>query len=165
MDAKEMKALNWFFDVTIWIKLVNAALETIGGLVFLFAKPSTINNVILQLTQHELVQDPRDMFANFMRHQASLLTIHGEQFAAFFLLSHGIIKGGLLIALLQKRLWAYPVAITVFIGFIVYQLYQYVVGGSPWLIALTALDVIVVILTYIEYNNLKNKQEKSNVSK
>ena len=149
------KKLLEIFDAGVYLKLINAILEVFGGFIFLFSKPSSINNIVLRLTQHELIQDPRDFVANFLRHQVSLLTGRSELFTAFFLLSHGIIKGFLLVALLQKKLWAYPTAIVVFLGFIVYQLYQFLIGGSPWLIVLTVLDVIVVILTYLEYNNIK----------
>lgn len=146
------------FDTGVYLKLANALLEILGGFIFLFAKPTSINNLVLRLTQHELIQDPKDVIANFLRHQVVSLTGKSELFTAFFLLSHGLIKGFLLIALLQKRLWAYPTAIVVFLGFIVYQMYQYAIGGSAWLIALSLLDIIVVILTYLEYNNIKSKK-------
>ena len=157
MEANEKRIFHDAFDISVYLKLANATLEILGGFIFLFEEPSKINSLILRLTQHELIQDPKDLVANFLRHQAASLTISGEIFTALFLLSHGIIKVFLLVALLKRKLWAYPTAIAVFLGFIAYQLYQYSVGGNIWLIALSVLDLAVVILTLVEYNNIKKE--------
>lgn len=155
MKTEEQRIFHDAFDIGMYLKLTNATLEILGGFVFLFAKPSTLNILVLRLTQHELVQDPHDLVANFLRHQAAHLSINAQFFTAIFLLSHGVIKTLLIVALLRRKLWAYPSAIFVFSGFIAYQMYQYAVGGSVWLIALSLVDLIVVILTYTEYNNIK----------
>jgi len=55
-------------------------------------------------------------------------------------------------------LWAYPVAIGVFATFSVYQMYRYVIQPSGWLIALTVLDVIVILLTWAEWHRLTNER-------
>ena len=69
-----------------------------------------------------------------------------------------MIKVLLVYALLRRKLWAYPVAIGVFAGFSVYQMYRYVIQPSGWLIALTVLDVIVILLTWAEWHRLTNER-------
>lgn len=155
--ANKGKLIFEFFEVGMVLKLINAAIETIGGLVFLVVKPATWQRLILQLTQHELATDPRDVVANYFRHISSSLTIGGVHFTGLFLLSHGIIKLALVYGLLKKILWVYPVAIIVFSGFIVYQMYGFTLNHSLWLLTLSVLDLLVVILTYLEYNNIKKK--------
>ena len=76
-------------------------------------------------------------------------------FAAAYLLWHGVVKVGLVAALLLKRRWAYPAAIIAFFLFLVYQLYRYTHTRSPALLALSIVDVIVITLTWIEYKRLK----------
>ncbi len=77
-----------------------------------------------------------------------------ERFAAIYLASHGVVKGVLVYALLREKLWAFPWAIGVFAAFGVYQIYRYVVEPSAWLIALTVLDVAVILLTRAEWRRV-----------
>jgi uncharacterized membrane protein len=68
-----------------------------------------------------------------------------------YLLSHGIIKIILVVALLQQRLWAYPWLIVFLSIFIVYQIYRLVLHLSLGLLALTLFDIFIVALTVLEY--------------
>jgi uncharacterized membrane protein len=60
-------------------------------------------------------------------------------FAAVFLLWHGVIKVGLVWALLRKQWWAYPLAIVAFGLFLAYQVYRYFHTRSVWLLVLSIL--------------------------
>jgi uncharacterized membrane protein len=83
------------------------------------------------------------------------LSPQSQLFAAAYLLTHGVVKVLLVWALLRKKLRAYPAAIAVFTAFGVYQMYRYVLSPSFSMIALTVLDVIVIVLTWTEYGRLK----------
>jgi uncharacterized membrane protein len=107
------------------------------------------------LTQEELVEDPRDVIANYLLHSAQNLSIGTQLFVAFYLLSHGSIKLWLIIGLLRQKLWYYPTAIVVFGLFIVYQLYRFSFTHSAWLLLITEVDVIVIALTWHEYKYLR----------
>ncbi|WP_229517240.1 DUF2127 domain-containing protein [Paraburkholderia terrae] len=63
--------------------------------------------------------------ANFLLHTVQLLPIGAQKFAAIYLLGHGMKKLWLIVGLLRKRLWYYPVSMTVFGLFIAYQVYRY----------------------------------------
>ena len=82
------------------------------------------------------------------------LSAHAERFAAIYLLSHGIVKGVLVLGLLREQLWAFPSAIAVFTGFGVYQIVQYIKQPSIWMIVLTVLDVFVILLTWFEWQRV-----------
>jgi len=148
------------FEVGMGLKLVNAVLEIVGGTLFFFVKPGTWQSLVLRLTQHELLTDPRDLVANYLRNVSAGLTLRGAHFTGLFLFSHGIIKVFLIYGLLKRILWVYPVAVATFSGFIVYQIYRYTISGSPWLIVLSLFDLVIVILTILEYNNLKREGAK-----
>ena len=75
--------------------------------------------------------------------------------AAIYLFGHGVIKLWIIIGLLRKKLWYYPVAMIVFGLFIVYQLYRYTFTHSFLLLLITALDFIVIGLTWHEYRHLR----------
>ena len=71
-------------------------------------------------------------------------------------MSHGVIKLWLIIGLLRRKLWYYPLAIAVFGLFIVYQLYRYSFTNSVWLLVLSAVDAAVIALTWHEYRYLRS---------
>ncbi len=153
------KYWHLLFEIGIFFKGLDGLLEIIGGALAFFIQPSTINTGIRALTQHELSTDPRDKIANYFLGQAAHISHGALIFAGIFLLSHGIIKIFLVINLYWNRIWAYPAAIAVFTGFGIYQMYKYSHTHSFGLLLLTALDAIVVALTwheYLWYNGFKN---------
>ena len=59
-------------------------------------------------------------------------------------------------------MWAYPLAITVFSLFGIYQIFEFTRTGSVWLLVLTLFDIFIIILTgheykYIERTGIKPK--------
>ena len=83
------------------------------------------------------------------------MSVGAQQFAAFYLLSHGVVKTWLIVGLLREKLWYYPVAIVVFVGFVVYQVFRFQVTHSSWLLVLTVVDIVVIWLTWHEYRYLR----------
>jgi uncharacterized membrane protein len=78
-------------------------------------------------------------------------------FGAIYLLAHGAVKIFLVVALLQKRMWAYPTALVVFGAFAVYELYRYTHTHSPVLLVLMAFELFVIWLIWREYGIVKTK--------
>src|SRR6266446_5979802 len=118
------RSLDDTFKITVTIKGIDGALEIIGGIALLFVRPSTIDHVARALTQHELSRDPHDFIARHLLHSAGQLTHGSTLFAAIYLLSHGIAKVVLVVAVLRNQLWAYPAMIVLLGAFIAYQLYR-----------------------------------------
>lgn len=143
------------FKLTVLAKGIDGVLEVIGGFLLLSMNPTRIINIIRLLTQHELSEDPKDLVVNYFIREISKLSLSGQIFGSFYLLSHGIIKIFLVISLLQRRLWAYPTAIIFFTAFMLYQIYRYQYTHSLLLVFLTILDFFVIILTLLEYRNLR----------
>ena len=141
------------FKVSVLLKAANAIAEIIGGTSLLFT--GEITKIVSQMIQREFLEDPRDYVANIAQHYLPYFSEHSQSFAAFYLLSHGVIKIFLAIGLLRNKLWAYPAAIVFFILFILYQVYRYTYTQSSFLILLTIFDLIVVGLTWHEYKIVK----------
>jgi uncharacterized membrane protein len=149
------KLLHEAFDIGIILKGIDGVLEIIGGIILAAVKPSFVNQVVMLLMSHELSEDPRDVFANFLLKTAHDFSLGSRIFGAIYLLSHGVIKVALVYALLKRRLMAYPAAIIFFVFFIIYQVYRYTISHSAWMIALSVLDLFVILLTWWEYRRLK----------
>lgn len=153
-SGNKNRTIHTLFDLSVLAKGLDGLLEIAGGLLLLFVHPDQISGVARALTQHELSEDPRDLVANLLIHSVQHLSSNTKVFAAVFLLWHGLVKVGLVWALLKKHRWAFPLAIVAFGMFVLYQLYRYSNTHSIWLLALSLLDVAVVVLTWLEYRRL-----------
>lgn len=113
--------------------------------------------VVEFFTKDELGEDSRDFIAQYLIKTTSNLSFSGQQFAALYLLSHGVIKFLMVWGLYKRKLWAYPASIVVFSIFIVYQMYRYAYTHSIWLILFSLFDIAVIWLTLHEYSRVKLK--------
>lgn len=143
--------LDRTFEVGIILKGLNGALEIVGGVLLLIVSPATINKMVAALTEGELSGDRRDFFASHLSALAGHLTGSSALFGAFYLLSHGVVKVVLVVAVLKDKIWAYPWMIAFLGAFITYQLYRMTFAPSIGLVALTVFDVFIIWLTYLEY--------------
>ena len=159
MELNE-KILHKIFRTGIFLKGIDGLFEIIGGILLILVKPEIINNFVKLIFQHELLQDPNDLIANFLINLSSHLSLGVQFFAAIYLLSHGIIKFGLIVGLWKRKLRAYILAEIVFTIFVIYQIYRFAFTRSIYLIFLTLLDLIIIILTWWEYKQLKNHSPK-----
>ena len=142
--------LDRTFAVSVVLKGLDGALEMAGGIMLFLVRPSTLNRFMVHLTQHELSQDPHDFIAHRLLRLTGNLN-HTQTFGALYLLSHGVAKVVLVVALLRKQRWAYP-ATLVFLGaFVVYQLYRMTYQPSIGLALLTAFDLFIMWLVWREY--------------
>ena len=147
------KEIHQVFEISIALKAAHGALEVVLGILLFF--PVTIRMLLYTLTQTELIEDPHDYVARGVQHITPFLAPDSSTFAAYYLLSHGVIKLVLAILLYQKKLWAYPLTIASLIGFIAYQVYRYTFTHSLMLIVLTVFDILLIWLIWHEYQTLK----------
>jgi uncharacterized membrane protein len=151
--AREEK-MHLAFEISLVLKGLFALGQITGGIVAFFVSKEFLLRTVSVLTQEELAEDPHDLVANYLLHSAQSLTIGTQVFLALYLLSHGGIKLWLIIGLLREKLWYYPTAIVIFGLFIVYQLYRFSFTHSAWILLVTAVDIIVIALTWHEYKYL-----------
>ncbi|HUY80461.1 MAG TPA: DUF2127 domain-containing protein [Acidobacteriaceae bacterium] len=157
--AKKAHLRELLFRVSVALKGLDALLELVGGAALWVVSPGRIVQWTRLLTQGEISEDPHDLVANFLRHGAGRLSLSGEHFMALYLLVHGVVKGVAVWALLRDKLWAYPMAIVVFGGFIAYQVYWFTLTGGMGLVVLTVFDAVVIWLIWLEYRAVKAKVE------
>jgi len=149
------RLIHGLFDLGALAKGIDGVLEIVGGGLLFVVDPSQLHRVARLLLQHELSEDPDDVVATYLLRTAQHLSPGTQTFAAAYLLWHGVVKVGLVAGLLLRRRWAYPVAIVAFLLFLAYQLYRYTRTFSPELLALSVVDVVIIVLTWLEYARLR----------
>ena len=150
--------IRWFFDISLWLKGIFAFSEIVAGVAAFFVSKDVLVTLTVWVTRDEFAEDPHDALAHYLLRTVENLSITSTTFAGIYLLAHGAVKLWLIVGLLRKRLWYYPVAIVVFALFIVYQLYRYTDTHSVWLLFLTLLDIVVILLTWHEWRYLRSHE-------
>lgn len=153
MFKLQEKNLHKVFVISLILKGLNSLLEIVGGILFLFT--SSVTAILSFLIKGELIEDPTDFLAMQIQHILPYFSTHGQLYASFYLLSHGMIKIILVISLLRNKLWAYPATIVTLFLFITYQLYRLSYGFSLILVLLTLFDILIIYLTWYEYKVVK----------
>ena len=141
------------FKLGILIKGIDGLLELVGGSALLLTSRPAIRHAVALLTRHELIEDPGDLVAGHLMHLAQQLSLGTRYFAGIYLLAHGAVKVGMVIALLRNKRWAYPLAVAILAAFIGYQVYRIVGHPSQGLALLTAIDVAVLALIVREWRH------------
>ncbi len=144
--------LDETYEVGLWLKAADGALEIIGAVSLALIKPQTISHWATALTQHELSDDPHSFFANHILHAGQHLASGGTTYGVIYLAAHGAVKIVMVAALLRNRAWAYPFALVTLGLFVIYQLYQIAVKISVGLILLTIFDVFIMWLVWREWH-------------
>ena len=150
MKIREI-TIRHVFVFGVLIKAFDGAVELLLGIALLFAP--WLTHLIDAIIRGELAEDPADLLAHFA--QQYLPTIAGQgAFLAIYVGAHGLVKLFLAAALLRNKLWAYPVAMVVFGSFAAYQLMH----PSFYMYVLTALDIIVIALTWHEWRFMRRSR-------
>ncbi len=149
------KNIHLVFEISLIFKAIFASLEILAGVMVYFISPSVLSRFLISLTESDIFDTKPDALVMYLTRTAESISIGSTHFAAFYLLSHGAVKLFLIIGLLRKKLWFYPASMFVFGIFIVYQLHRFSYTHSSWLLVLTVLDILVIWLTWHEYNFLK----------
>ncbi|MGE5295475.1 MAG: DUF2127 domain-containing protein [Solirubrobacterales bacterium] len=145
------------FWIGILFKAVDGVLETLGGIVLLTISNVTMTNAALWVVGPELTEDPNDWLANHLLSWTLHLSANARLFAIVYLLTHGIIKIVIVAAIWLGHLWAYWLAGIVFGLFMIYQMARFFVTHSMMMLALTALDLVVIALLPPEYKRVSNE--------
>jgi uncharacterized membrane protein len=149
------RQIHQVFVASVLFKGAHALIEILSGLGLYLVSTATIITTLSRWSYGELAEDKHDWIANHLLSFARSFSVAEHHFYAFYLLSHGIIKGILVIGLLREKLWAYPASFVVFGLFIAYQLYRFTYTHDIALILLSIFDLFVIYLAVHEYRLLR----------
>ena len=153
--APKERVLHDGFLVGIWFKFAIGAVQAIAGLALLLVNQASLAAMVARWTAPELAEEPHSHIATWAQQGVADLGSGSRAFVTIYLLSHGLIKLGLIWAMLRRKMWAYPWSIVAMSGFIAYQLYRFANTHAMALIVLSVLDAIVVYLIWHEYRTRK----------
>jgi len=153
---KSGSLLDQSFRFSLTVKGLHALLEMILGIAILEVTPQAMNRFALTLLNPELSEDPGDFVAAHLLRTLQQFAAGGKHFASLYLLSHGLVKIVLVVALFRNKLWAYPTMIATLSAFVFYQGYRFVLTHSLFMIFLTLFDLVVIVLTWLEYGKQKS---------
>jgi len=156
-------ALDRLYRIGLWIKGIDGILEIVGGLVLLLVSQPKLGQLVTFLTQHELAEDPRDWIAGHLRDVVNQLSPNTKLFASMYLLTHGVTKLFLMVALLRGWPWSYRPAIAFLLAFIGYQAYQLTLHFSLALLLISVLDAVIVLLVWREYRQVSYASPKRSI--
>jgi len=155
------KKIHLVFDVTLWLKGAFAFSEILAGLAAYFVPKEFLIDLVYWVTTDEFGETKHDLVSNLLLQGVEHLSVGAKTFAAIYLLAHGVVKLWLIVGLLRQKLWYYPISLIVFTLFIVYQLYRYSFTQSIWLLFITAVDIVVIVLTWHEYRFLQRSRQRT----
>lgn len=159
MKPQNPTILKSAFRTGITLKAIDGVLEIIGGVWLWLILPSAMNPVTRVLVGHELSRDPHDFVAIHLLRTSEMLLRSNRLFASMYLLSHGVVKVVLVVALWMNAQWAYPLTICIFGGFGIYQMYRYSHTLSITMLLLTIFDVAIIYLTWMEWRQRKAEKQ------
>lgn len=157
---KEQKVLDVSFDVLLIFKSLFALGEVIAGIALFFLTPARLNALIARFTAGEIREDSHDLISNALINFGHHFTVGAQYLAAIYLLTHGLIKLITLFLLFRKIMWAYPISIVVFAGFIIYQMTEFFHNHHLTLLLVAALDLLMIILTILEFRSMRKARKK-----
>lgn len=156
----------WYrlFELGIVLKGINGLWETASGFFILFVSKIALTNWFYLLARKELLEDPHDLFINFLARALGNLSLQAQAFAAYYVLIHGLLNIFLSIQLYRDKHWAYLVTISSMSVFVVYQIYRIILYHSLMLTILTVFDILFIALAcreYIYHRDRKSATENS----
>lgn len=144
------------FEIGIFIKLFDGIFEILGAISLVFIKPSNLGNIVAFFTNKEIMEDSNDFIANYLIDISSLYSIDIQYFLITYLLIHGIVKIIIFVLFLKEKKGGFIVASVSLVLFILYQMYHFYLTHSIMMLAFTIMDIILLILVYIEYRKKQN---------
>jgi uncharacterized membrane protein len=153
--------LDKSFQAGIAIKGFDGLIECIGGVLIWFINPNAMNEFFRFVVEHDLPGKYDEKLIAHLFHWTQSLANGGREFASVYLISHGLSKALLVACLWMNKLWAYPLTIVVFAIFCVYQMHRFTHTHSIFLVLLTIFDLILIYLTWREYQQKKRERDQS----
>jgi uncharacterized membrane protein len=147
------------YKIGVGIKGFDGLVELAVGIALLIS-PQLVHNILGGLAK-ELGEHHAHIFRFISEYIARVdgdLARGGIIFLIIFLITHGLVKLGLVYCLLREIVRAYPVALAILGAFLVYQAYVFVVHPTIGMALFTVLDAVIIWLVWGEYRDLLAKK-------
>ncbi|GAA0926342.1 DUF2127 domain-containing protein [Pseudonocardia zijingensis] len=140
-----------FFKIALVLKGLDGAVELVAAAVLLLVPAAALNQLVAEIVSHDLVGPPDGFLARHLVAGTAEFASGNRTFVLVYLALHGILKVGLVVALLTRYRPAYPVAVVVLAVLIAFEVTRAVRTGSAVLPFAAALDILILVLVVREY--------------
>lgn len=148
--AKRTSLLHYAYLTAILIKGFDGAMEALAGTILAVTGAERLYEWVIRFTAPELTGHHPALHA--IRSGATKLVESSHQFVIFYLLVHGILKLGIVVALLRGGgRWVFPVASLILTGFIAYMSWRLTMHWSGWLLGFALFDLLTLALVLNEW--------------
>jgi len=154
-QALQEATIRRYFWWSVFIKGAISLAEMVGGIFFLFVPVTLVVDLATDPLESWLTVHPGNFAGTHLLHLANEFTMFGGALIGFYLFTRGLIKLGLVVALLKDQLWAYPLSLLILGLFIIYQIYEIVTAHSVLMVIITIFDLVVVYLVWREWGILR----------
>lgn len=156
---RKARTTDRLFKIAIALKGIDGGLQLVGALLLIVVPPTVVTGLANTVITRDLLGDPNGTMATHLATAANQF-VNGSTrtFAIVYLLAHAVIKLGLVWALLKRVGPAFPVAMVVLAAFVAYELWRAVHTHSIALPIFAALDVVIIVLIFREYRQLRRER-------
>ena len=152
--AKRLPLLHYVYLGAILIKGIDGALEAVAGIVIALAGPERFYAWLIRISAPELAGGGHPAL-HAIRNGAQRLAEGSHEFVVFYLLVHGLLKLGVVIALLKGGgRWVFPVAAVILAGFVAYLSWHLAERWSGWVLSFALFDFLTLALVLNEWRNV-----------
>ena len=81
-NFRDEKVFHLIFKLGLVFKGIIALVEIIGGILVFFISHDLLMDIVMTITQDELIEDPKDFIAHYLIQSAQNLSIGSQYFAA-----------------------------------------------------------------------------------
>lgn len=152
-DTRGYKFLHKVFLVGLLLKGANAFLELVSGLVLLLLPIATLQSATETALRPLMRLLPEGPWHARLERLTASITPEGTLFAAWYFLSHALVKLLVVVCLVKGWVWAYPLSIAVFAGFMTFQTWEFFHGHAIMYMLLNIMDVFLILLTVNEWRH------------
>lgn len=142
---------HYLFLLTLLGKGLLGLVQIATAIAIMIGIAAHLPDIAAWLVRAELAEDPTDFIASRFVALAAGAPEARTTFYALYFMAHGLLHIAVVVALLRGSGWAYPAAIAVLVAFILYQLAEWLMAGGSMLLILSAIDLLVIYLTWREW--------------
>jgi uncharacterized membrane protein len=157
--SREDRVLDYSFLAGIGLKILNIIGDVLVGIPLLFIQPHQIGSFIHKITASELLENPNDKLSNFLVHTSAHVTHGSLIYLGIYFLLHGLVKIGIIVALVRASRNVYPWAIGALVALLLYQIISISIHFSLTLTVLSVLDLVIILLTLREWYHHRTLQD------
>ena len=139
------------FRVGMFWRIGYGAVRLVFGFSLLHLVGTPLSDLFFKALSRELIEDPSDIFIRLseaiLQHQSLTVT--------YFLAAHfmfwGLVDIALSVQVLRKKLWAFPLSMTLIGLFVLYEVYRLTHTHSYILAVVIVFDIMLIWLIHKEY--------------